>query len=240
MMYVLNLTCHRDLELSRLMRDTFIQQFRIEAVDFRIINTDKEVDFVGYENGAGWKATMMKMKEIRKIANKMTVHDWILSVDSDVVFCNPEIFNLWNALRHSVGIIGTQHRQPFPTYYGTWGHMSGCLIFLRGDIVKRISQLDSAELYMIRYEHFKQFNITENEDVILSYLAKYVGSMSFDLGEAPWLTSGNFEQDVIDRDLKVMKSFYHLNYCPDTFLGEPMGGAKWKIPNVLRMKGIEL
>jgi len=84
-------------------------------------------------------------------------------------------------------------------------------------------------------EEFKGHTIVENEDVVLSYLAMLAcGAKPNDLPGT--LSSGNFEEELITGDLK---SYYHLNYSPTTFLGEPVSG-KWDIPLVIKLKGIDL
>ena len=261
MIYALNLTCDRDWDLRTLMLETYTKQSGFSS--WMSVNTQCECP--EYGNGAGWEASMIKLSYIRKMLNNFPVKDddFILSVDSDVVFTSPEVFKY---IKPEYGIIGTRHQQPFPTMFGLWGHMSGALIFIRGDVAKRITALPESELNMIRQKHFKGFNLTENEDVVLSYLCQYVGANWFDLGSVPGLSSGDFESDIDDildyqrikklpmplmpeaanirhRRLKEAKahirSFYHLNYCPKSFLGELVKG-KWDIPRILKMKGIEL
>lgn len=240
MIYAFNLTCHRDWELRTMMLETYTKYSGFSS--WSSVNTD--VEYPKYHNGAGWEASMIKMKELRTILEIYPVKDddFVLSVDSDVVFTSSEVF------KHVVpeyGIIGTRHKPPFNTALGLWGHMSGALIFIRGDIARKIAALPEQELATIRQKHFKGFDLTENEDVVLSYLCTYVGANYFDLGSVPNLSSGDFEGDVFaDRIsgigvMKSLKSFYHLNYCPTQFLGEPITG-KWQIPSVLKMKGIEL
>jgi len=245
MIYAFNLTCHRDWELRTLMLETYTKYSGFSS--WSSVNTD--VEYPKYHNGAGWEASMIKMKELRTILEIYPVKDtdFVLSVDSDVVFTSSEVFKY---VVPEYGIIGTRHKPPFNTALGLWGHMSGALIFIRGDIASKIAMLQEPELNTIRQKHFKGFDLTENEDVVLSYLCAYVGANYFDLGSVPDLTSGDFEGDVEhcyyergenDYYLKFnhFKSFYHLNYCPTQFLGEPITG-KWDIPKVLKMKRIEL
>jgi hypothetical protein len=261
--HALTLTCDRDQDLSILMMKTFAKHCPIPTT-IKVFNTDHNESLKGYGNGAGWEASMMKLACLRNLNPDDS--DFVLSVDSDVVFTSPEVFKY---IKPEYGIIGIQHQQPYATRYGNWGHMSGALIFIRGDVLKRMCALSVEELNMIRFNHFKPFNITENEDVVLSYLAKFAaGSLhgatnDFDLGSVPGLSSGDFEGDLspfskepcdnelcscphhIGKGFKCFashvkrKSFYHLNYCPTSFLGEPVTG-KWDIPKVLEMKGIKL
>lgn len=236
MIYAFNFTCFRDEELSDLMTTTL--RAHCKNVPYVVVvNTDIQGQYSGYGNGAGWPQGLLKVKYIREylaVTPEISNDDFILSIDSDVIFTSPEVFKY---IDPKYGIIGTQHQQPYNSEFGPFGHMSGAMILLRGDIARKIAGLNERELDHLRHNHFKKHNITENEDVMLSYFAKYVGAESFDLGSVPNLTSGNFESDLTNGELK---SFYHLNYCPQTFLGEQMNGAKWHIPKVLKMKGIEL
>jgi hypothetical protein len=241
MIYAFNFTCNRDADLAELMFSTF-SKYVIDPYPTVVqINTDEHEDYKGYGNGSGWPQGLLKLKCLKTIVPRVGDDDFILSIDSDVVFTSSEVFKYIDS---QYGIIGTQHRQPYQSRFGLFGHMSGAMIFLRGDIARKIAALSDEALDMIRHNHFKAHNITENEDVMLSYFAKYVGAESFDLGEIPGLTSGDFEADVyhdkVQRGRGRLKSFYHLNYCPKTFLDQEMGGAKWLIPKVLREKGIEL
>jgi len=232
MIHAFNFTCDRDLDLSMLMISTFKKHCPEGSIS--VSNTDTVPQLKGYGNGAGWPQSIMKLKALSDIVHSKQVKDtdFILSVDSDVVFTSPEVFK---HIDSQYGIIGTKHRPEYHTHYKNWSHMSGALIFFRGDIAKKMIVLGESTLHNIRYGHFKPYQLTENEDVVLSYLAKLVDANYFDLGTVPDLSSGNFESDVTEG----LKSFYHLNYCPTMFLGEDVAG-KWDIPRVLKKKGIQL
>lgn len=246
MIYAVNMTCDRDADLEELMAKTLEKQCK-DCEVLLSLNTDG----IGYGNGAGWPQSMMKVEAIRQLLNENTVQDtdFILSVDSDVVFTSPEVFKYVDP---QYGIIGIKHRPEYYTHSGHWSHMSGALIFIRGDIAKKIAALSEFDLDFVRFSHFKPYALTENEDVVLSYLCKFVGANHFDLGTVSGLSSGDFESDITAKwvwdgseyeeqlgERNFMKSFYHLNYCPTMFLGELVEG-KWDIPKVLKMKGIEL
>lgn len=249
MIHAFSFTCKRDADLSQLMVKTFLKY--CPDGDISVSNTDTIEAYKAYTNGSGWPASMMKLKGMSDVIKTKNVQDddFILSVDSDVVFTSPEVFKYADK---SYGIIGTKHRPDFHTHFQSWSHMSGALIFFRGDIAKKMVSLSEVTLNDIRFQHFKPYSLTENEDVVLSYLAKYVGAEGFDLGCVSDLTGGNFEEDIINAHVTLdsmppmhylqngyLKSFYHLNYCPTQFLSEPITG-KWGIPSVLKMKGIEL
>lgn len=227
--FAFNFSCARDSDLSDLMVDTLIANAIPMIEQIRI----KDTDDTEYGNGSGWEASMLKLQGLRDMLSDYNIGDgdFILSVDSDVVFTSPEVFQL---LDQRYGIIGVRGDQPWSTRHGLWAHMSGALMFIRGDIAKKMAALDKARLDKIRYEDFKGYDITENEDVVLSYLAMICGAQAMNLPSR--LSSGNFEFDVTH---DALKSFYHLNYCPTEFMGVPIEG-KWFIPSVLKLKGIEL
>lgn len=224
MIYAFNFTGSRDLDLARLMRQT-LKKYCRNLASVQSINVDGE----GYGNGAGWEPSMMKLKAFREVVKKgITDTDYVLSIDSDVVFCNPDVFKHI----HTYGIIGIQQQgKPTNTYIGHLSHMSGASIYIRGDISKKIAAITEDKLDQIR-QQFKMYVLAEQEDVVLSYLAKYVGADFYGLPDH--LFNGDFGQDIIDKDLK---SFYHLNFGARTFLDEP-NINKWDVPRILESKGI--
>jgi hypothetical protein len=232
MIHAFNMTCSRDMELSELMETTLIKYSMPNLSFLRMVLTGGR-QYTNYGNGAAWEPSMMKLTELAYIVenNEINDDDFILSVDSDVVFTSNEVFKYVNP---EYGIIGILGQQPWNTINGKWAHMSGCLIFIRGDIAKKMCDFTDEELNNIRYNEFKPYNITENEDVVLSYLAMKCGAEQYALPGN--LGVCNFEQDLNDKQLK---SFYHLNYTPAEFLGVPVTG-KEGIPLILRDKGIEL
>lgn len=230
MIHAFNFSCDRDTDLSNLMVHTLLKHCP-NLKETVVINTDHNEQYKGYGNGSGWPQSMLKLDQLRKF--NPADDDFILSVDSDVVFASPEVFK---HIKPEYGIIGMKHQSLFKTYLGPWSHMSGAAIFIRGDIAKAIGALRESELNHIRYDHFKRYKLTENEDLVLSYLAAYVGANYFDLNSVPGLSSGNFEQDVQSGQFA---SLYHLNYCPTEFLGRQVTG-KWDIPEVLKRKRIDL
>lgn len=233
MIYAFNFTCSRDLALSELMQNTLLTHGQPHIKYIRSITTGGR-DFTNYGNGSGWAASMMKLSAMDQLIKDTQPEDddFILSVDSDVVFCGSELFE---AVTPEYGIIGVQHKPPFMTEYGPWGHMSGALIFIRGDIAKKMCELTDDELNRIRFEEFKKHVMTENEDVVLSYLAMVCGANHLDIGGMGF-TGLNFEEELKTGELK---SYYHLNYCPTSFLEMEISG-KWDIPLVLNEKRITL
>lgn len=233
MIHAFNFTCHRDRDLSELM-ETTLYKYAPKGTRLKVINTDTDPKYAGYGNGAGWPQGMRKIAYLKTMS--FADDDWVLSVDSDVVFCNGKVFEL---LDPKYGIIGIQGQQPWDTFYGKWAHMSGCLIFLRGDVARQMTLWPAHTFDDIRQNHFKAYDITENEDVMLSYFARMTGAMPFDI-------SGHSSNDLEDHLMierlgakVIFASFYHLNYCPTKFLGYHVTG-KWDIPSVLKKKGIEI
>lgn len=226
--HAFNFSCDRDQELSVMMVNSLYRHCE-KLTRLMVYNTDHDEKVKGYGNGSGWPQSMLKLNAIREM--EFDNDDYILSVDSDVVFCSRDVFI---QIDGKYGIYGTKHKPNYQTRLGPWSHMSGALIFIRGDIARKMCAMPTHDLDMIRFNHFKPYSLTENEDVVLSYLASYCGAEQFDL--PGFLSSGNFESDVKNNELR---SFYHLNYCPTQFLGEPVTG-KWDIPKVLKDKNIPL
>lgn len=226
--FAFSFTCGRDLELSDLMVST-LKKYCPNLGGYYVKNTDGQ----GYGNGAGWEASMMKLDGLRDLVNRSNPKDddFLLSVDSDTIFCASEVFN---HISPEYGIIGIMHQgEPANTFIGHLNQFSGCAIFIRGDIAKKMCAISRGKLDTIR-QNFKMYVLIENEDVVLSYLAQLCGAKPFNLPSH--LHSGNFEADLKANNLS---SFYHLNYLPGTFLGRPCPG-KWDIPKVLRHEGIDL
>jgi hypothetical protein len=232
--FALNYSCKRDYALSEMMIDSLVKHGIPYIKQIRSIDTDEH--FPQWGNGAGWPASMLKLAGVQAMLADYPVgdDDYILSVDSDVFFTSPDVFDFVKGNVDTFGIIGTTHKPPYETAHGPFGHCSGALIFIRGDIARKMCAIPDHELARIRFEQFKPFVITENEDVVLSYLAMLSGAKLCDLPGS--LSSGNFEAELISGELK---SYYHLNYSPTLFLGELVSG-KWDIPRIIKAKGLEL
>lgn len=226
MIYAFNFTGSRDLELSELMRKT-LTKYCSNLASVESINMDGS----GWGNGAGWEPSMMKLKALREVMKKgVKDDDYVLSVDSDVVFCSSEVFSYI----HTHGIIGIENGgPPTNTYLGHMRHMSGASIYIRGDIAKKICEVNEDKLSSVR-QQFKMYILAENEDIVLSYLAKMVGATHSPLPTR--LCAGDFGEDLERGNLS---SFYHINFAHRTFLGVP-NIAKWDVPRVLKEKGIEI
>lgn len=239
MIHAFNFCGRRDRALGDLMETTL----RKYASKFLGSFTVRDMDAAGYGNGAGWEASMLKLDVMRWVVKKKKVQDtdWVLSVDSDVVFCNDEIFRYIKSLEsrqyYPSGIVGILQGAPLSKCkMGDLFNFSGCSIYFRGNIAKAITALPPERLTEVRAE-FKEFIICENEDVVISYLAQSVGAAPRGLPNDLYHSDYGFEHDLLNNTLK---SFYHLNYGGMTkFMGKEITG-KWDIPKVLRRKKIVL
>ena len=222
MLHVLNFTGHRDKKLADLMRAG------VEKFGYRFSQTFTEIwcDDTEWGNGAGWEASMMKVRILRNFSH-IADSSYLLSVDSDVLFFTPDLFNYVEETKPE--ICGLMNEITVETLIGPMRHLSGCLTFIRGDVMKRINSITDEELLEVR-KQFKQIDLCENEDVVVSYLAKKVGAEFRNLPHE--YRNGSIEEDLISGNLKSM---YHVNYMPTQFLGEPVTG-KWDIPDVLKLK----
>lgn len=243
MIHALNFTGARDFAMRDLMMVTLKKYCTEHFGSF----TSKDMDLVNdkaWGNGAGWEASMLKIDGVRELLEKQDVADadWLYSVDSDVVFCNSALFDYVNSnFTDYKGITGIhQGGQLAQCAMGDLHNFSGCSIFIRGWVAKKIAAMTEEHLKDVR-SAFKQYVITENEDVVLSYLAQMHGAAHHPLPSRLYNSDLGFEVDIQHNDLKP---FYHLNYHAEwfkegKFLGEPVSG-KWDIPRVLALKGIEL
>lgn len=243
MIHAFNFCGSRDRDLRDLMEMTLKRYAGKMLSSFQSF----DMDAAGYGNGAGWEAAMMKIDTLREIVNKKKVQDqeWILSVDSDVVFCSDELFKYIRAISshelYRPAIVGIhQGGELAKCKMGELHNFSGCLILLRGNVAKYIAALSVDELNQVRGE-FKEYVITENEDVVISYLAQMASPENHcPLPEYIYHSDHGFEWDLINGDRKPM---YHLNYDSSWFNGEFLGNpisGKWDIPKILRKEKIYL
>lgn len=186
---------------------------------------------------------MLKLDVMRWVVAKKKVKDddWVLSVDSDVVFCSSEVFNYVRMLEsltdERCGITGILQGGPLTKCkMGDLYNFSGCSIYLRGNIARAITALSPERLTEVRAE-FKEFVICENEDVVISYLAQSVGAVPRALPNHLYHSDYGFEHDL---KAGTLCSFYHLNYGGMTRFMDTEITGKWDIPNVLRRKKVIL
>lgn len=241
MIHAFNFCGKRDKDLGRLMETTLKRHAGRYLASF----TSTDMDSSGYGNGAGWESSMMKLDALRTVCKKVKDDDWVLSIDSDVVFCKPYVFDflkLADSFKYNhYGITGIHHVPPLANCaLGELHNFSGCSIYIRGRFAKHISALPESELNEVRAE-FKEYVITENEDIVLSYLVQRAGGAALPFPEDLFHSNKGFEEDILSGDLK---SFYHLNYDYSffkggLFLGVPISG-KWDIPIALRKRKIAL
>lgn len=243
MIHAFNFCGQRDRQLSDLMETTLKKYAGKYLGSFTV----RDMDAAGYGNGAGWEAAMMKLDAMRWVVNKKKVKDddWVLSVDSDVVFCSFEVFiylrMLESLIYNKSGIVGILQVGPLAKCkMGDLYNFSGCSIYLRGNIARAITSLSPERLSEVRLE-FKEFVICENEDVVISYLAQSVGAAPVGLPNHLFHSDYGFEHDL---KAGTLCSFYHLNYPMEVFkdgkfMDVPVTG-KWDIPKALRRKKIVL
>lgn len=235
MIHAFSFTGTRDLELSELMCKT-LQKYCHKLQRVEVTNTAG----TDYGNGASWKSSMMKLDGLRKMVDKgIDDDDWLLSIDSDVVFTNTKIFDWLNVVTNFrynyYDIIGIQQGTDLAkTQLGLLKNMSGCSIYLRGALAKKIAALSSEQLDSV-HEQFKAWVVCENEDIVISYLAQMLGANQLPIPDHMY--HGDLNLDLLEG--KETRCFYHLNYAPTSFLGEPCNG-KADIPRVLRLKNIQL
>jgi hypothetical protein len=223
MFYCLNFTGHRDLLLSKTMEAMFRQHSVLRVQMFKRIWCE---DYGVWGNGAGWEASLHKVQILRRF--EIEENDFLVCIDSDVLFFTSEVTKFVN---ESDGeFLGIQNVITVNTLQGDLNHMGGCLTFIKGNILKKINTFTDEQLFHVRNE-FKAVDLCENEDVVISYLAQRVGAKFVELPTYLW--SGGIEQDLRNR---CPKSFYHVNYAPTEFLGEPCDN-KWNIPKVLTKLG---
>lgn len=235
MIHAFSFTGTRDIELNELMCRT-LQKYCKKLQRIEVTNTAG----TDYGNGGGWGPSMMKLEGLRKLLHhNIDDNDWILSVDSDVVFTNCKIFD-WidvvTSFRYNhFDIIGIQQvTDRAKTEMGLLNNMSGCSIYLRGSLAKRIAVLTVEQLDSV-HELFKAWVLTENEDIVISYLAQMLGAHALPIPDHMY--NGDLNLDLTEG--KETRCFYHLNYAPSFFMGVPVEG-KHQIPMALRQKGIEL
>lgn len=182
----------------------------------------------GWGNGCHWSGGIMKIAAIREMIKQHGIldDDYILSVDSDVMFTTGRIFDdLQNA-----GIAGPMqlHDPPLTSRFGKWSHCSGCCTFIRGSIAKAMADLPDI-VYTSINEEFRRDNLATNEDILVSYMACYVGANQCPLNH-------HVEQNLDDVfwRRKPNGSFFHFNMPAGIFLGINVTG-KWDIPKTLKM-----
>lgn len=244
--------CSRDAELS-IMSALSIQKYTggnhfifIEGKDFPVYEkiTPPNLKLClrpnGFGNGSGWEASMIKLNILRyQMANaeyadgvKMNDKDIIIYADSDCFLISDLIFKKLE----DCDFQGLEHKPYYNTKLGEFGHISGCMNFMSVRFSKMLSTLTDDALSEIRNE-FKEFTVTENEDVLMSYLIKCIGGRLNGIN-SEIMNPKNIE-DVLSniKDYKDKNSVVHLNYPMTSFMDSPLTG-KWDVPRILKEKGI--
>jgi hypothetical protein len=226
----------RDKELGELMATTLRKYCSYNLASL----TQKNMDGQGYGNGAGWEPSMLKLDTLREIVNMgVSDNDWVLSIDSDVVFTSRQVFDWMDVVtsfkHNNFSIVGIQQAEPLAdSHIGKLHNMSGCAIFLRGGVAKKIAQITPEQLESV-HEQFKAYVLAEQEDIVISYLAQMVGAIPLSI--PGFMTGGDLQKELAYGLPRTC--MHHLNFSPEKFLGMNVCG-KWDIPGVLRQKGIVL
>lgn len=233
MIFAFNFTGTRDEKISALMVKT-LKKYCPNLGAIEVYHTTGKL-FKGqpYGNGGWWEAALMKHDYLKQMVYKYkpTEKDFILSVDSDVIFCNSKVFDYINPEYGIIGIM--QQGELANTEIGKLHNMSGCSIYIRGDIAVKMAELSDYQIDEIRKE-FRKWTLCESEDVLLSYLAQKLGAKPFSLPME--LYSGDLEQDLL---LGGRASFYHYNYACESFMGVRCTG-KWAFAEILESKRIKI
>lgn len=232
LIHAFNFCGHRDRELCQLMRNSLAKYCKNLGHSIT-----EDMDAAGFGNGAGWESSMMKLDAMRRLLSKgVQDDDWVLSIDSDMLFFNSDVFNWVNALE-GYDITGVMQAPPLADCkLGKLKNFSGCSIYIKGHIAKKMCAIPTDELNSIRFDEFKPWVLAEQEDMVLSYLAQRYGARAITLpGE---FSGGDFKGDLMR---KTPRSFYHVNFDAGDgyFLGVPFTG-KWDLPRVFKQLGIEL
>ncbi len=233
MIHALNICGNRDAELGQLMKHTLTKYCRSLA---SITQTNLDPH---YGNGASWQSCMMKLDAMRNVAAFCQDNDWLLSIDSDVVFTSVQLFDWLDVVtsftQNHYTIVGIpQQGELADCELGKLRNMSGCAIFLRGNIAKKIAAITPEELESVR-EQFKAYVLAEQEDILISYLAQMVGAKPLPI--PAFMVGGDLQKELAYGLPRTC--MHHLNFHPEKFLGVPVNG-KHDIPIVLRQKGIQL
>lgn len=228
--HAFNFCGHRDRELCQLMRNSMAKYCRNLGHSIT-----EDMDAAGYGNGAGYESSMMKLDAMRRLLSRgVDDNDWVLSIDSDMLFFNSQVFE-WVTALEGYDITGVmQAGELADCKLGKLKNFSGCSIYIKGHIAKKMCAISQEELVSIRFDEFKPWVLAEQEDMVLSYLAQRCGARAITLpGE---FSGGDFKGDLMR---KTPRSYYHVNFGPGEFLGEE-NVAKWDLPRVFRKLGIEL
>jgi hypothetical protein len=203
--------------------------------DMRFLNSNG-VKFLlrepGWGNGGHWQGGLMKIKTLRSLYlyGHFNDDDYVLSVDSDVIFTSSRIFDELNG--SAIAGLMQSTDLPITQRFGPWSHVSGACMFIRGDIARQIGELPLATLQSIN-EEFGRDNLATNEDIVLSYVANYLGVKSLKLNHHV-----AHDYDSFFRGNPVNGSFFHFNMGPCNFMGVPVTG-KWDIPRALVQLGLD-
>lgn len=181
--HCLNLTHPKDWPLTTMLRES-IREFlpnrgvmftSVEVADLTAMVHDIPLDdfILLREPGFGqwcWQSSMVKVAMLRQASNVVGNSDYLVCVDSDVHFTSRRIFTWIND--NMPAIAGGMHSEQKATRYGMFAHLSGCCMFIRGDVLRSICYgVDYAEIE----REIRATTLSTNEDVVVSYIAVACG-----------------------------------------------------------------
>lgn len=214
----------------------------------------------GWGNGADWIGAMQKLRNLRVIEGifNLTEHDYVVSIDSDVIFFGTEHDNVFNGLKEhgypemygicqgrslkNGQIINTKSQLCWTKRFGVWGHMSGGFACYRGDIVKQMTKLTHDQIMSIQHE-MNDSIMPHNEDVVMAYMASVICGFEFlspedaDAGKprkfdmVPMNHRCKFNDELLTNP-ESAPLMSHYNFVDSTVLGQEHK-AKWDLPAVI-------
>lgn len=236
-------SCLRDIYLCQLLihtRNKYVTGNHYIFVDFEDIEVFEKTfaDYSNviikgkpraYYNGAGWAACLMKLDAIYAISELEKDFDYLIYCDSDVFFLNGKIFNELMP----VDMQGLKHDVLYQTALGPWSHFSGGCHFTSFAMVEKIAGITIDDIDQIRSD-FRKFNLTENEDIFLSYLNSYFKG-SWHAHTSKLMYCGDIENEVQKGESEYC--IVHLNQMWESFLSESVTG-KWDVPKIIFKKNL--
>lgn len=215
-MHLLNMACERDLPLADMM---FRSARRFDCVKETLVT----LETTDYVSGAlpydtlllfrdtgfgqwGWPSTRIKFDCIKRCMSFMREGQYLVLVDSDVVFGGDGVFK---AVRDKMPpIAGGPHSEPKQTPFGEFRHYSGACIFLRADVVKYLAEFTEEDFKNLEAELRSPYVDCTNEDVAISW-AVFRGPFGPGMSLAEYWKAPNIDSMLAGE--KLEDGIYHLN-----------------------------
>jgi len=192
--HILNLTCLRDWSLTKMMFES-VREFvpdlgnRFISIEHKDWPSDQIPDchYMVRPEGLGqwgWPSSMIKVGVLRECAASIGQNEYIVSVDSDVWFTGARIFH--EVAMNRPAIAGHMHDIKSRTHLGPFAHLSGACMFIRGDVLRSICfDVPYAEVEAT----MRSEDLCVNEDVVVSYLARWCGYQLSHIPNEHWNAS---------------------------------------------------